>query len=340
MTTTSQTAVQTTNGTTKANNLIEYVKRDDLIIDPEFQELFSTGTPEGGYEGLKELIRNDGILDNLKGWKEGMVLLDGHTRVKIYDELKMTTPLPIQWLSFPSKDEAEAWMRKNQVFRRNLNTFRNVENILKLQTFYTAKAKERIRAGKHDPTLTLGEGGEVNEILGKMVKTSADTVRKVKIIKERATPGDIDSLRKNEVTIESVYKKCQGMDKAEKTTEDADKPAKESAEPSAWVKIQVGKVMRPFNDIVGKLSDKDAKGVYICDEIIRRAKEKKAEILRASKKASKEAVEVEATEKGTKEPTKKRAKKGTKKTAKRTKKVAKKATKKGRKKGRKKASKK
>ena len=187
MTDMNQTAEWPANETTKTNNLPELVKREDLTIDPEFQKLFSANTTEAGYDGLREEIRRLGILTPLIGWAETKTLLDGHTRVKIYDELGMTTPLPIRWLSFPNREEARVWMMQHQVFRRNLNTFRNIETVLHLQDFYAAKAQERIRTGKDDPTQIFGEGGEVNEILGRMVETSGETVRKVKIIKEKAS---------------------------------------------------------------------------------------------------------------------------------------------------------
>jgi hypothetical protein len=193
----------------------EQVERADLIIDPEFQDVFSTKTLEDGYEALKEDIRQRGILDKLIGWKETGIVLDGHTRYAIHGELEMKEPLPIQWLSFADRKEAKAWMLQHQIMRRNLNIFRRAEAILQLNDFYTEKARERqINAGK-DLTQIFGEGGEVNEALGKLISTSPETIRKVKKILQFAVQEDIEALRSGEVSISKIYDKCTGGDAEE-----------------------------------------------------------------------------------------------------------------------------
>ena len=316
MTDTNQTAERTTNDTTKADSLSEWVQREDLLIDPEFQKLFSANSTEIGYEGLKEDIRHRGILDKLIGWAEWGILLDGHTRCKIHEELGLETPLPIQWLSFPNQEEARAWMIQHQVFRRNLNTFCNVEAILNLHTFYTTKAKERTQAGKKDLTQTFGEGGEVNKILGRMVKTSGETVRKVKIIKEKALQEDIEALRKDEVSIHSVYEKCQGMDTTKQPTERTKKSPRASVEPSRGLKGKVTSHLQQFAALTNDFPEK-TDGIYIYDTLIEWAKEQKKGLSKRKKiKPSKRASEKPTKKVSKKSPKKRVSKKASKKRSK------------------------
>jgi len=315
MTDTSQTVKtveHTANDTAMANELPTSVTREDLVIDPVFQKKFEK-TPEE-YEALKELIRKDGkIQDALKGWKEELMLLDGHTRLEIHEELELPEPLQIQWLSFPDRVAAEIWLIQHQIARRNLNTFRMIEYALESKDLFAAKAKKNQEAGV---SLNPGEGIDTEKELAKIAKTSEDSVRKVAKILEKKDNEEIakyiDALRKGapKVSIHGVFLKCCKMGKASKT-----KSPKEQAEPSKGLEKKVQQTLKHFTTLASEYNEM-TDGIYICDQMIEWAKERKAKI-KAAKKGKKKASK-KALKKGTKKGSKKAAKKRTKKSAKKS----------------------
>jgi len=76
--------------------------------------------------GLREIIREDGCFtDPIIYWKEQKIILDGRNRKKIWEELKAEgvdiEPPAIIGISLKSMEEAEQWVIKHQVNRRNLS---------------------------------------------------------------------------------------------------------------------------------------------------------------------------------------------------------------------------
>jgi len=183
---------------------------DEITVDEDFKEVLRPLTPEA-FEMLKQDIAKNGIHDPLWCWEhEGRLdIVDGHNRREICLQLGITK-VPIRRKVFQNKNDAMMWILHNQIMRRNLNTFQKAEAILKLNDFYAEKAKERQRAAGKDLTQNFGEGGEVNEALGKLIDSSPETIRKVKKILKHAVQDDIDALRKGEVSISRIYDKCTG----------------------------------------------------------------------------------------------------------------------------------
>jgi ParB-like chromosome segregation protein Spo0J len=181
----------------------------EYIIDPEFENLLPDKTPEQ-YEALKKSIRNEWkVRDPVVVWEEASILLDGHHRDRICKELGITPP--IVRMSFASRDDAIAWVLENQLDRRNLKTFQQIEVALKLKEFYTAKAKANQRAGV---PLNSAKGIDTNKEVANRADVSADTVRKVeRILKRASEPGvakAIDALRRGARSIDSVYRQYCG----------------------------------------------------------------------------------------------------------------------------------
>jgi hypothetical protein len=86
-------------------------------IDPEFAKLLPEPT-DLVLEELRASIKSEGIREPLVVWAEGDVLLDGHTRLRIAQELGQV----VRWRRVPcyDRDEAEEWIFRNQLGRRNL----------------------------------------------------------------------------------------------------------------------------------------------------------------------------------------------------------------------------
>jgi hypothetical protein len=98
-------------------------KESTFTIEKEFQELIPVHT-ESELVLLKDSIAKNGLLHPLIIWKEENILLDGHTRNKIAEELNIHLDNShFQYLSFKDKVEAKDWIRRNQFARRNLNKY-------------------------------------------------------------------------------------------------------------------------------------------------------------------------------------------------------------------------
>jgi predicted transcriptional regulator len=68
---------------------------------------------------LEQSLLSEGCRDPLVVWKEENVLVDGHHRFEICE--RHGIPYTVKYQSFASVKEAKAWMRKNQIARRNLD---------------------------------------------------------------------------------------------------------------------------------------------------------------------------------------------------------------------------
>lgn len=76
--------------------------------------------------GLREIIRADGCFtDPIVYWEEQNIILDGRNRMKIWEELRDEgsdiEPPTIVGISLSSMQEAEEWVIKHQINRRNLS---------------------------------------------------------------------------------------------------------------------------------------------------------------------------------------------------------------------------
>ena len=65
--------------------------------------------------------RAEGCRDPLVVWQETEILLDGHNRYAVCQELNQSFKAVV--MSFPDKDHAKLWVLKNQLGRRNLDDY-------------------------------------------------------------------------------------------------------------------------------------------------------------------------------------------------------------------------
>jgi hypothetical protein len=96
-------------------------------------------------QALRESIEREGIRDPLVIWKSRRVVLDGHQRLRIAQELGLQT-VTVFDLEFESEEEALDWMRTNQLGRRNLTDAKFAHFI-----GLTYNAKEKAHGGKRLP---------------------------------------------------------------------------------------------------------------------------------------------------------------------------------------------
>lgn len=94
---------------------------EDIKIDTEFAALIPPLSAEERQQLEENIVEHGGARDPLVVWaSNGMLtLLDGHNRYEICTRLEL--PFDIHELRFKSRDEAEDWIDKNQLGRRNLD---------------------------------------------------------------------------------------------------------------------------------------------------------------------------------------------------------------------------
>ena len=115
-------------------------KQVELIIDPEFRGLLPS-TRES-FESLKERIQADGkIIHSVIYWptEEGNVVIDGHRRLEIAEELEL--PYELEAKEFATREEAKRFIVALQISRRNLTK-------AEIAKFRAMLLEEKVAAGK------------------------------------------------------------------------------------------------------------------------------------------------------------------------------------------------
>ena len=94
---------------------------DDIKIDEGFAALIPPLSAEERQQLEENIVEHGGARDPLVVWtsKGTLTLLDGHNRYEICTRLEL--PFDVHELRFKSREEAEDWIDKNQLGRRNLD---------------------------------------------------------------------------------------------------------------------------------------------------------------------------------------------------------------------------
>lgn len=94
---------------------------EDIQIDAEFAGLIFSLSAEERQQLEENIVEHGGARDPLVVWasKGTLTLLDGHNRYEICTRLGL--PFDIHELRFTSRDQAEDWIDRNQLGRRNLD---------------------------------------------------------------------------------------------------------------------------------------------------------------------------------------------------------------------------
>lgn len=118
---------------------------EELTIDKEFASLCPDLSPEE-FKQLEQNIIDDGCRDPITIWaNHGGTILDGHNRYKICRKRQIA--FKVRALNL-ERDAATAWILKNQLGRRNLDTSQRSMLAAKMPT--TGRGDESGRANLHD----------------------------------------------------------------------------------------------------------------------------------------------------------------------------------------------
>ena len=131
----------------------------DLTVDPEFRDLIPPLNEEE-LKLLEESLVADGCESPLIVWNG--VIIDGHNRYAICR--KHDIPFSIQEKNFDTREEVMLWMLRNQLGRRNLNSYQRSELALRTEPLLREAAK------KNQATSTGGQGPRLLETSRKAEK--------------------------------------------------------------------------------------------------------------------------------------------------------------------------
>lgn len=175
-----------------------------MKIDPEFKALIPPLSKEE-FQQLEENILKDGIRDSLIVWDNGTdwILLDGHNRYEIAQ--KHDLPYNQRRMEFESREDAKLWMLRNQLGRRNLNTYNRSVLALQFEEIVRAKAKQNQASHTEQGYQKSDKAVDTNKELAKIAEVSHDTIHKVKVIQEKAPEEVKQALKKDELSINRAY---------------------------------------------------------------------------------------------------------------------------------------
>lgn len=189
-----------------------------LTVDDELRDLIPPLSVEER-QMLEESLIANGCEMPILVW-DGCIV-DGHNRYVICHEHGI--PFTKEEKQFQSRSEVKLWMLRNQLGRRNLNSFQRSEMALKLKDTVAELSEKRMRAGvkvETDPGEIFPQGpekGRTLDKLGKLAGVSGRTLKKVETIIESADEETKNELRKGKKKIQSAYEDVVKKMKPEET---------------------------------------------------------------------------------------------------------------------------
>lgn len=192
------------------------LKIKDIVLIPEFQKLLVMEADV--LEKMRESMREEGFKPGheIHIWKRGKeyILIDGHTRKCAWESLGNKT-IPCIIHNFADIEEAKTFAIKEQINRRNLSG----------QALLDAVANFNFEKGKGN---VVGEKGKASEIIAKQIGVSAKTVEKTRLVLKEASPEQLEAIKKDEISMNQVYKQIQNKKKPKPEPKAEEKSEKES----------------------------------------------------------------------------------------------------------------
>jgi tRNA G10 N-methylase Trm11 len=189
-----------------------------IKINPEYSKLVNP-LSNTEYEALKSSIKNKGlhlpIIIN-----QDNVILDGHNRLKICQELGIEPKFKVKEFQDPLQEKE--FVIEVNLKRRHLNSFQIAELEYKKEEIYKERAKLRsfsnlknvnkeinLSKAPNDAIEINIETGKVSEIIAKKTGLSPRTYERAKKIIEEGSDEVKEKLRTNKTTISKEYDKIQ-----------------------------------------------------------------------------------------------------------------------------------
>ena len=178
------------------------------IVDPEFESLIPPLSEEEFAQLEQNILEEGECHDPLITWNR--ILLDGHNRWKIIQKYPGEVDYECTELILFSRNEAMAWMIRNQLGRRNLPAYERARLALRLKETIAAEAKAN--QGTRTDLCQKSDRSSIDtkKELAKVAGVSHDTIHKVDVIEQKAPEEVKEQLRRGEVSINKAYKDVRG----------------------------------------------------------------------------------------------------------------------------------
>lgn len=179
-----------------------------IQIKDEFKKLIPALTQEE-FKQLEDNCLKEGIRESILTWNG--FIIDGHNRYEI--ATKWNLDFETKSKHFKNEEEVKEWMILNQFGRRNLSNYQRSVLALQLEEVFKEKAKEQ--QGKRNDLTSYKNLEQVrtHKELEKVANVSHETIRKVKVIEQKAPEEVKAKLSTGEVSINQVYQEIKKEEK-------------------------------------------------------------------------------------------------------------------------------
>ena len=190
-----------------------------IRIDPEFEKLIPPLSAEE-FAQLEENILREGIRDPLVVWRlpnGDQILVDGHNRMKISAK-HGGIPFSVREMEFDLRNDAEEWILRNQLGRRNVDKWVRLGMAKRLEDIEKQKGRKRMSDGGKGKEIFPDLKGQARDAMGKMVGVSGKTYEKMKAIDASDNEEVKAAAKSGDISVNAAYQKL----KAEKERAEAE----------------------------------------------------------------------------------------------------------------------
>ena len=191
-----------------------------IRIDKEFESLIPP-LSDDEFRQLEENCVKEGIRDALVVWKVpngDQILVDGHNRWKISAK-HGGIPFQIKEMKFDLREDAKAWIIRNQIGRRNIDKWVKFDLQKLLEPIEKAEAKKRMSDGAKGTPMLAEAKGETRDKMAKQIGVSHGTYQKMKAIDDSSDEKVKQAVRSGEMSINQGYREVKGLNKTNRQTQ-------------------------------------------------------------------------------------------------------------------------
>lgn len=187
-----------------------------IKIDKEFESLIPP-LSDDEFQQLEENCVKEGIRDALVVWEVpngDMILVDGHNRWKISVK-HGGIPFQIKKMKFDLREDAIAWIIRNQFGRRNLSMYERSLLALKLKPMIAKHAKGN-QGSRTDICQKSDKSIDTKKELAKTAGVSHDTIHRVETIENSDREDIKEAVKSGDMSINQGYREIKGLNRTNK----------------------------------------------------------------------------------------------------------------------------
>lgn len=110
-------------------------------------------------------------------------------------------------MTFDDFDDVKLWIYRNQIGRRNLKSFKDIETTIKLKPAIQAEAKRRQASHTTQGYLKSDKPVHTDKELGKLAHVGKSTIREVEYVLNNGSEETKELARSDKISIHDAYKR-------------------------------------------------------------------------------------------------------------------------------------